>query len=232
MPKIPKISTFFKLNGHHFERNLQQEERNSNTCRPLDGQDWVNREHPRVLLVSPTFARHLAQLMSESQPVTSRNAATTSTNASFWRHFPSPKYTSSKIQHSQKLATSNTNRGQYHCRRHRQVEGRKLCVLPKVIHMKISLKFLSIVFSISFATLISNIRSVWLNSHLGSSHYQNSQKWPSFTETCNRNWTPRSLGKSLTSICCRPSWMAAINRIHKSGCYQSQSQHGDLQQKT
>ena len=49
-------------------------------------------------------------------------------------------------------------------------------------------------------------------------------------ETCNKN--QQTVGQSLTSTCCQPSWIEAIIRNHTSGCHCSQSHCRDLQQKS
>ena len=69
---------------------------------------------------------------------------------------------------------------------------------------------------------------ILLSAILDASHHQNSQKWLS-SLTKNKNKMPLSLGQSSTLTCCQASCMAAITRIHKSGCHNWQSEQKDLQ---
>ena len=45
---------------------------------------------------------------------------------------------------------------------------------------------------------------------------------PFNSETCNKNWSPLSLGQSSTWTCCQPSWMAVITKNHKNGCHSTE----------
>ena len=63
---------------------------------------------------------------------------------------------------------------------------------------------------------------VRLNPHEVSCH----TRW---NKPCIKNWMQQILGQFSTSTCCHSSWIAAITRIHKSGCHYLLSQHRDLQ---